>query len=146
MKIVLQRVAKASLFVENKLISQIGKGLVVYFGAESGDSEESARYLAGKIARMRVFADKQGKMNLSVTDVGGEILSVSQFTLLADISHGNRPDFFAAEKPERAKQLYLKFCEFLEEQGVKTSLGVFGADMTIEQINDGPVTVIAEKK
>lgn len=146
MKTVIQRVNEASLFVGGKLISCIGKGLVAYLGVETGDCEESARYLAGKTARMRIFEDEGGKMNLSVKDVGGEVLLVSQFTLLADVSHGNRPDFFAAENPLRAKELYLTFAKFLEEQGVKTSLGVFGADMKIEQSNDGPVTIIAEKK
>ncbi len=146
MKAVVQRVASATLKCEGRLVSQIDGGLVVYFGAACGDTAVKADYLAKKIANLRVFSDENGKMNLSVKDVGGEILSVSQFTLLADVSHGNRPGFSNAEAPEKAKPLYEYFCEKLEsELGEKrVKRGVFGGDMLIEQKNDGPVTIIYE--
>lgn len=146
MKAVVQRVAAATLECEGKLVSKIQKGLVVYFGAACGDNTEKADYLAKKIANLRVFSDENGKMNLSVKDVGGEILSVSQFTLLADVSHGNRPGFSGAEVPEKAKPLYDYFCEKLEIESGKSLVkrGVFGGDMLIDQQNDGPVTIIYE--
>ncbi|MBP5194120.1 MAG: D-tyrosyl-tRNA(Tyr) deacylase, partial [Clostridia bacterium] len=113
MKVVIQRVSSAKLSVEGELISEIGRGLVVYFGVSLGDYAESAAILAAKISKLRIFEDGAGKMNLSISDEGGEILSVSQFTLLADTSRGNRPSFTGAEKPERAKQIYEFFCEEL---------------------------------
>ena len=144
MKAVVQRVKGASLKVDNELISSIGAGLVVYFGVGVGDTLDKADYLASKIAKLRVFEDENGKMNKSVLDVGGEILSVSQFTLYADVSHGNRPSFTNAEEPSIASKTYDYFCKKLEENGVITKRGVFGADMKIEQLNDGPVTIIYE--
>lgn len=146
MKAVVQRVISASLSCEGALVSKIQKGLVVYFGAAKDDDEQKADYLAKKIANLRVFSDENGKMNLSVKDIGGEILSVSQFTLLADVSHGNRPGFSGAEVPEKAKPLYDYFCEKLEiELGDSlVKRGVFGGDMLIDQKNDGPVTIIYE--
>lgn len=144
MKVVIQRVSSAKLSVEGELISEIGRGLVVYFGVAEGDYAESAAILAAKISKLRIFEDGAGKMNLSISDEGGEILSVSQFTLLADTSRGNRPSFTGAEKPERAKQIYEFFCEELERLGVKVKRGIFGADMKIEQVNEGPVTIILE--
>lgn len=146
MKAVIQRVKYTKLSVDGKAISEIGKGLTVYFGVEVDDQENLTEYFAKKIANMRIFEDENGKMNLSVKDVGGEILLVSQFTLLADCSHGNRPGFSFAEKPERADALYKKCGELLELEGVPVKYGVFGADMKIEQFNDGPVTIILEKK
>lgn len=142
MKAVVQRVKSAKLWCDGKLVSQIGKGLVVYFGVAVGDENEKADYLAKKIAALRVFEDENGKMNLSVKDVSGEILSVSQFTLLADVSHGNRPGFSGAEVPLKAEPVYNRFCEKLLSEGAPVKLGVFGGDMTIEQANDGPVTII----
>ncbi|MDY4186487.1 MAG: D-aminoacyl-tRNA deacylase [Candidatus Borkfalkiaceae bacterium] len=144
MKAVVQRVKSARLSCDGKLISEIEKGLVVYFGVAVGDETEKADYLAKKIAALRVFEDQNGKMNLSVKNVGGEILSVSQFTLLADVSHGNRPGFSGAEVPLKAEPMYNYFCEKLSGEGVTVKVGVFGGDMTIEQVNDGPVTIIYE--
>lgn len=144
MKAVIQRVKNTRLSVEGKLISEIPFGLVVFFGVAAGDDISKCDYLAKKIAAMRIFEDENGKMNLSVKDVGGEVLSVSQFTLLADASHGNRPSFTGAEAPDRASSVYDYFCEALKNQGVTVKRGVFGADMFIEQTNDGPVTIILD--
>ena len=144
MKAVVQRVKSATLKVGGELISQIGDGLVVYFGVGKGDDKSKADFLAGKIAKLRVFNDENGKMNRSVLDVNGEILSVSQFTLYGDTSHGNRPSYIGAEEPEKANKLYEYFCNKLVENGVVTKMGVFGADMKILQENDGPVTIIYE--
>lgn len=144
MKAVIQRVKNTRLSVEGKLISEIPFGLVVFFGVAAGDDISKCDYLAKKIASMRIFEDENGKMNLSVKDVGGEVLSVSQFTLLADASHGNRPSFTGAEAPDRASSVYDYFCEALKNQGVTVKRGVFGADMLIEQTNDGPVTIILD--
>lgn len=145
MKAVIQRVYNASLSVDGKLISQIGKGLVVYFCVEQGDDESLCSVFANKLAKLRIFEDDNGKMNLSVLDVQGEVLFVSQFTLAADLSRGNRPSFINAEHPERANALYLKTAEILNGLGAPTKLGVFGADMTINQSNQGPVTIIFER-
>ncbi|MBE5732135.1 MAG: D-tyrosyl-tRNA(Tyr) deacylase [Clostridiales bacterium] len=147
MKAVIQRVTKTVLKVDGELISEIGKGLVVYLGVQVGDVKESADYLAKKISGMRIFEDENGKMNLSVKDVGGEILVVSQFTLLADTSHGNRPGFTEAEKPDRANELYEYFVSLIQNAyGITAKKGVFGADMKIEQHNDGPVTILMDKR
>lgn len=145
MRAVIQRVKETALYVDGKLISSIDKGLVIYLGVAVGDNSDAIPYLAKKIANMRIFEDESGKMNLSVLDTGGEILSVSQFTLYGDATHGNRPSFSNAERPERAKSLYDEFCEALSAQGVTVKKGVFGADMQISQHNDGPVTIIIEK-
>ena len=144
MKLVVQRVKETTLKVDNNIISQITHGLVIYVGIGVGDTKEKADYLAKKVAFLRVFEDENGKMNLSVKDVGGEILSISQFTLYADVSHGNRPGFTDAEKPEIAVKLYDYFCEKVQEYGIVVKKGVFGADMKISQLNDGPVTIIYE--
>ncbi|MBE5744216.1 MAG: D-tyrosyl-tRNA(Tyr) deacylase [Clostridiales bacterium] len=142
MKAVVQRVKETSLRVDGKLISQIPFGLIVYFGVKRGDTFENADYLAGKIAKLRVFEDENGKMNKSVLDVQGEIMSVSQFTLYGDVSHGNRPSFIEAEVPDIAEKIYDYFCEKLETYGVSVKRGIFGADMKISQLSDGPVTII----
>lgn len=144
MKAVVQRVKGTRLSVEGELISEIKGGLAIYFGVAVGDTRDKADYLAKKIANMRIFEDDNGKMNLSVIDKGLEILSISQFTLLADTSHGNRPGFTNAEAPDKAKDMYDYFCCKLEEYGICVKKGVFGADMKIEQFNDGPVTIIIE--
>lgn len=144
MKAVVQRVKHTKLSVDGKLISEIPYGLVVYFGVQKGDEEVKTEILSKKIPSLRVFEDDNGKMNLSVIDVKGEILAVSQFTLLADVSHGNRPGFSEAEEPTRANEIYEKFVKELELSGVPIKKGVFGADMKIEQYNDGPVTIIYE--
>lgn len=142
MKLVVQRVSGATLKVEGQLISEIGKGLAVYVGIAAGDTEKQMDYYAEKLVKLRIFEDENGKMNLSVKDIGGEILSISQFTLLADVSHGNRPGFSGAERPERANELYEYFSEKVAALGVPVKKGVFGADMKITQLNDGPVTII----
>lgn len=144
MKAVVQRVKNTVLKVDGKLISEIPFGLVVFFGVGKGDDYASADYLAAKIAKLRVFEDENGKMNKSVIDVGGEILSVSQFTLYGDVSHGNRPGFTEAEVPSEAVKKYDYFCNKLQENGVVVKKGVFGADMKIYQENDGPVTILYE--
>lgn len=144
MKAVIQRTGKTSLSVDGKLISEIPFGLTVYFGVEVGDTEKQAEAFAKKIVRLRIFEDENGKMNKSVIDVKGEILFVSQFTLLADCSHGNRPDFIAAERPEKAELLYERTAELMRGYCVTVKTGVFGADMKISQYNDGPVTIVYE--
>ncbi len=144
MKAVVQRVKKTELRVDGALISQIPFGLTVFLGVKVGDSEKQADYIAKKIAGLRIFEDAQGKMNLSVQDVGGEVLLVSQFTLYGDASHGNRPSFTLAERPERAEPLYEYTVERLAAYGICVKKGVFGADMQITQHNDGPVTVLLE--
>ena len=144
MKFVAQRILAASLTVNGQPVSEIGRGLIVYFGVRSGDSEAQAKKCAEKIAALRVFEDEAGKMNRSVKDIGGEVLLVSQFTLYGDASHGNRPSFTLAERPERANALYELAVSELKLLGVPVKTGVFGADMRIEQINNGPVTIIYE--
>lgn len=144
MKFVAQRVASATLCVSDELVSEIGRGLVVYLGVKTGDVEQQAEKAMEKIAALRVFEDEAGKMNLSVRDVKGEVLLVSQFTLYGDARKGNRPSFTEAERPERADALYEHAVLYLRSLGVPVQTGVFGADMQIEQHNDGPVTIIYE--
>lgn len=145
MKAVIQRVISANLKVDGKTISEIGKGYVVFLGVGKGDTKENADYFIKKIPPLRICEDENGKINKSIVDTVGEILLVSQFTLFANTSHGNRPDFLSAEAPERANELYLYVAEGLKNAGIPVKLGVFGADMKIEQINDGPFTVVIEK-
>ncbi len=142
MRAVVQRVLNAELKVEGKLISKIGKGLVVFFGVKNGDVPADADKIVKKISALRIFEDENGKMNLSVGDVGGEVLFVSQFTLYGDASHGNRPSFTEAARPETAKPIYDYAAEKLRSLGVPVSTGIFGADMKILQENDGPVTIL----
>lgn len=144
MKAVIQRVLKANLKVDGKTVSKIDKGLVVFLGVSRTDGTTEAEYFIKKLPSLRIFEDENEKINRSITDVGGEILLVSQFTLFADASHGNRPSFTDAGDPETAKELYLYVGKGLENS-VPVKYGVFGADMKIEQINDGPFTVIMEK-
>ena len=144
MRAVVQRVQKTSLKVDGALVSEIPFGLTVFLGIKLGDERKQADYLMRKIANLRVFEDENGKMNLSVKDVGGEVLLVSQFTLYGDASHGNRPSFTLAEHPEKAEPLYEYAVQALSAQGVTVKKGVFGADMKIEQFNDGPVTILLE--
>ena len=146
MRAVVQRVKATSLSVDGELISEIPFGLTVFLGVKVGDKAESADFLAKKIAALRIFEDENGKMNKSVLDVGGEVLMVSQFTLYGDASHGNRPSFTLAERPERANELYERAVEALRGYGVIVKKGVFGADMKIQQLNDGPVTILLEKE
>lgn len=144
MRAVIQRVKETSLSVDGILISEIPSGLAVYLGVKVGDTEKNAQATAKKIAALRIFEDENGKMNKSVKEVGGEILLISQFTLLGNCSHGNRPSFIEAERPEKAKSLYEYTAQLLRESGITVKQGVFGADMKIRQFNDGPVTIIYE--
>ena len=146
MRFVIQRVSKASVTVENEIVGNIEKGLLVLIGIEDSDSEEIADKLVKKVINLRIFEDENGKTNLSVKDVGGEILLVSQFTLAGDCEHGNRPSFSTAETPERANELYLRLKGILEtEYNLTVKTGVFGAEMIINQVNDGPFTVFLQK-
>ncbi len=143
MKAVIQRVQNASVTVEGELISQIGKGYLLLLGVMDDDTPEDAEILARKTAALRIFEDAEGKMNLDINAVGGEILAVSQFTLCADVKKGNRPSFVHSGDPRRAKELYEYFCLKLLENGVKNvGKGVFGADMKVQLLNDGPVTIL----
>jgi D-aminoacyl-tRNA deacylase len=146
MRIVLQRVKNASVTVGDETVSEIGAGLLLLVGVASGDGEAEADWLARKVSGLRIFNDREGKMNLSVRDAGGEVLAVSQFTLLADTRKGKRPSFVGAAPPEEAERLFDYFCERLRAPGtgpVKT--GVFGAVMEVALVNDGPVTIILER-
>ncbi len=145
MKLVLQRVAWARVVVEGAVVGEIGHGLLVLLGVERGDDEVGARELAERLANYRVFSDERGKLNLSVRDVSGAVLVVSQFTLCADVSKGRRPSFDPAEAPERALALYLDFVRALQSQGLATATGRFGAHMRVESCNDGPVTLLFER-
>ncbi len=145
MKALIQRVSRASVSVDGEVKGKIGHGLLVFFGVESGDTEERMMWIADKLARLRIFSDENGKMNLSVTDIGGEILVISQFTLCADCRKGTRPSFDSAEKPDKANAMYESFAAYLGEKGIKVETGVFGADMKVELLNDGPVTVMLER-
>ena len=146
MRAVVQRVLSANLKVDGKLISEIGRGLVVFLGVGQGDDESDLIKITSKIAKLRIFEDENKKMNLSVKDVNGEVLFVSQFTLYADCRHGNRPSFIDAEKPERANELYMKGQMLLEKENIVVKTGIFGADMKIDVLNDGPVTIIVDSK
>jgi D-tyrosyl-tRNA(Tyr) deacylase len=144
MRLVLQRVRSARVLVEGQTIAEIGKGLVILLGIGPHDDEEQAQILCHKISHLRIFEDQQGKMNLSLLDVQGEAIVVSQFTLYADTCKGRRPSFTDAALPEVARPLVEHFAELLREQGVPTQTGEFGAHMLVELVNDGPVTIWME--
>jgi D-tyrosyl-tRNA(Tyr) deacylase len=144
MRLIVQRVAKASVKVEGKLVGEIGKGLFVLVGVKKEDTQKDAAALAEKLYKLRVMADAEGKMNLSVAEAQGEFLVVSQFTLYADTSGGNRPSFIQAAQPDIAKALYEYFLARLKEKGAKVQTGSFGEYMQIESIGDGPVTILLE--
>lgn len=144
MKAVIQRVKEASVQVHGKVFSKIGNGLLTLLGIAKGDSEEQLKRIIEKIIHLRIFEDPQGKMNLSLKDKGFEHLIISQFTLLADCSKGKRPSFLSAESSLRAIDLYKKGIQYSKEEGIRTEEGVFGADMKINLVNDGPATFIIE--
>lgn len=141
---VIQRVNNAEVIADGVLSGKIGKGLYILLGVEKGDEKSDAIALADKISKLRIFCDDNGKMNLSVINVGGEILSVSNFTLCANYAHGNRPDYFNAESPETANALYLFFNQEIAKRAGKCEAGIFGADMQTNMSTDGPVTIIMD--
>lgn len=144
MKVVLQRVNSASVTVDGKICGEIGKGYLVLLGVGQGDTDADCRYLADKIINLRIFSDENDKINLSLDDVDGDILVVSQFTLYADCRKGNRPNFIQAAKPDEAERLYNYFVDYCRGKGKRVETGVFGADMKVRIENDGPFTVILE--
>ncbi len=144
MKLVIQRVKKASVKIKNEIVAKIDSGLLVLLGISVTDDESNIEWLTNKLVNLRIFEDKNGKMNLSVKDIGGKILLVSQFTLYANAKRGNRPDFLNAAKPEKAIPIYEKFIENLSKK-IEVKTGKFGAYMQVELLNDGPVTIILEK-
>lgn len=146
MKALIQRVSEARVEAEGRKLSSIGKGLLVLLGVERGDKEADIDFTVRKVANLRIFEDERGKMNLSVKDIGGEALVVSQFTLAGDVRKGNRPSFDSAEEPQKAQAMYREFVKRLEAAGVKTSTGEFAARMAVSLVNDGPVTIIIESK
>lgn len=146
MRAIVQRVKKSELIIDEKLYSAIDKGFLVLLGVTETDTEADMKALADKIMKLRVFEDENGKMNLALADVGGELQIVSQFTLYADCHHGNRPSFINAARPEIANPMYEKFVDYCKTSGVNVKTGVFGADMKINLINDGPVTIALEAK
>ena len=145
MKLVVQRVKKAEVKVDGNIIGKIDKGFLVLIGIKVGDTKEQVDYLVKKLCNLRVFSDENDKMNLSIKDVKGKLLIVSQFTLYGDCSQGNRPSFIEAARPEEANPLYEYFCNQCELNNIEVQKGIFGADMKVELINDGPVTIIIEK-
>lgn len=144
MRAAVQRVSRAAVRVEGAAVGEIGLGLLVLLGVAQGDGHEEARFMADKLAALRIFEDPEGKMNLSVAEVGGGLLVVSQFTLLGDARKGNRPSFAAAAPPEAASALYEKVCALLREKGLPVAQGVFRARMEVELVNDGPVTILLD--
>lgn len=145
MKLVIQRVKNASVEVEEKIVGKIEKGFLVLIGVKVGDTKEQADYLVKKVCNLRVFTDENDKMNLSLKDVGGQLLIVSQFTLYGNCNDGNRPSFTEAARPEEAIPLYNYFCDECVKRGFDVQKGVFGADMKVQLLNDGPVTIVIEK-
>ncbi|MYL47851.1 D-tyrosyl-tRNA(Tyr) deacylase [Halobacillus litoralis] len=146
MKAVVQRAVNASVTVEENAVGTIDRGLVVLLGVTHEDTEEDARYLAKKIPYLRIFEDEDGKMNHSLVDLGGQMLSISQFTLYGDCRKGRRPNFMHAAKPDQAEELYESFNQMVEHEGVKVETGQFGAMMDVQLTNSGPVTLIIDSK
>ena len=145
MRLILQRVTSASVHIDTEKIANINKGILVFFGVEKGDGENQACFLADKTLNLRIFPDDSGKMNFSCVDVGGDILVVSQFTLIGDCSRGRRPGFDKAADPDTARTLYEYYVELLGRSGLKVSMGRFAADMKVQSVNDGPVTFLLER-
>jgi D-tyrosyl-tRNA(Tyr) deacylase len=144
MRVVIQRVSRASVRVENRLAGEIGAGLLALVGVAEADGDAQADRLAGKVARLRIFENEDGRFDRSLLDIGGAVLAVSQFTLIADTDKGNRPSFAAAAEPGEAERRYERFCASLRDLGVAVQTGVFGARMEVELVNDGPVTIVLE--
>ncbi len=144
MRALVQRVTSASVSIEGETVGKIGQGFLILLGVKEGDTPELSDYLAEKCAGLRVFTDEQGKMNLSLADIGGEVLVVSQFTLYADCRKGKRPSFIGAARPETAVPLYEHFKAALQDRGLKVECGRFGADMQVALVNDGPVTIMMD--
>jgi len=145
MKLVVQRVKNAKVEVEGKTVGSIGKGFLVLLGVTHADTKKEADYLVKKLCNLRVFEDENGKMNLGLKEIEGEVLMISQFTLYADCTGGNRPSFVNAARPEIAEPLYEYFCEECRKNNIHVEKGIFGADMKVSLLNDGPVTIVLEK-
>ncbi len=145
MKLVVQRVKYASVEVDGKIVGEIDKGFLVLIGIKVGDTKEQADYLVKKVCNLRVFSDENGKMNLSLKDVSGQLLIVSQFTLYGNCNDGNRPSFTDSARPEDAIPLYEYFCNECAKKGIEVQKGIFGADMKVQLLNDGPVTLVIER-
>ena len=146
MRAVVQRVTNADVKIDGRVNGKIDDGLLVLLGVGNGDTEEDMKYIADKIIKLRIFSDENDKMNLSLEDVGGSMLVISQFTLYGDCSHGRRPYLGNAMEPVSANEMYEKFVAYIREQGIHTETGEFGADMKVSLTNDGPVTIILESK
>lgn len=144
MKALIQRVTKSSVSVSGEIVGKIGEGLLILLGVAKGDEKTDAELLASKISKLRIFSDENGKMNRSVVDVNGEALVISQFTLLANYVHGNRPDYLNSEAPDKANELYKYFVSLLSAQLKNVETGIFGADMKVSILNDGPVTIVMD--
>lgn len=146
MRVVIQRVSEASVKVDNQIVGEIGKGLMLLIGVDESDENTDADWLVKKIIDVRVFSDDEGKMNHSVKDINGEILCISQFTLISDYKKGNRPSYIKAARPDKAIPLFEYFKDEMKKSGLKTESGIFGADMKVSLINDGPVTLVFDSK
>lgn len=146
MRAVVQRVTQSDVTVDGKITGSIGNGFTVLLGVEDGDTEKDAAYIADKVTGLRVFDDEEGKMNLSIKDIGGEILAISQFTLLGDVRKGKRPSFIKAARPEEANALYRSFVEMVKCEGIKVEEGIFQAEMLVKIYNDGPVTILLDSR
>lgn len=146
MRAVVQRVKRASISADGNLINKIDKGLLVFLGVEDGDGEEDLNYLVNKVCGLRIFEDTDEKMNLSLKDIDGKLLVISQFTLLGDVRKGRRPSFSSAASPEIGEEYYEKFLEKCRLENIETKSGVFGADMDIDLLNDGPVTILLDSR
>ncbi|AZA86958.1 D-tyrosyl-tRNA(Tyr) deacylase [Chryseobacterium shandongense] len=144
MKVIIQRVSESHVKVDGNIVGEIGKGLMLLVGIDENDTETDADWLVQKILNLRIFGDENGKLNLSVQDIKGEILCISQFTLIADYKKGNRPSFIKAAKPDKAIPLFDYFKQEISKSGLKTESGIFGADMKVSLINDGPVTIVMD--